>query len=41
VVELDPRYVDVICRRFQEHTGTKPERVLEDGTTEPHDFTGS
>ena len=24
VVELDPKYVDVICRRFQEHTGTKP-----------------
>jgi hypothetical protein len=41
VMELSPPYVDVICRRFQEHTGTKPERVLEDGTTEPHDFTGS
>ena len=24
LVELDPRYVDVICRRFQEHTGIVP-----------------
>lgn len=24
LVELDPRYCDVICRRYQEHTGTKP-----------------
>lgn len=39
VVELDPRYVDVICRRHQEHAGTKPERLLGDGTTEPVDFT--
>ncbi len=36
VVELDPRYVDVICRRYQEHTGDLP--VLE-STGEPHDFT--
>jgi DNA modification methylase len=36
LVELDPRYADVICRRYQEHVGTKP--VLE-GTGEPHDFT--
>ncbi|MCL8016985.1 DNA methyltransferase, partial [Streptomyces sp. AS02] len=36
VVELDPRYVDVICRRYQEHTGTQP--VLA-ATGEPHDFT--
>lgn len=36
VVELDPRYVDVICRRFQEYAGTVP--VLE-ATGEPHDFT--
>lgn len=34
LVELDPRYVDVICRRWQEHTGQPPER---DG--KPHDFT--
>ena len=26
VVELDPRYVDVICARFQKLTGTKPVR---------------
>lgn len=36
MVELDPRYVDVICRRYQEHTGDTP--VLE-STGEPHDFT--
>lgn len=35
VIELDPQYADVICRRYQEHTGTKPVR---DGR--PHDFTG-
>jgi site-specific DNA-methyltransferase (adenine-specific) len=34
-VELDPRYVDVICRRYQEHTGEKP--VLE-ASGEQHDF---
>lgn len=37
LIELDPRYVDVICRRWQEFTGAKP--VLE-STGEPHDFTG-
>ena len=36
LIELDPRYVDVICRRWQEYTGSKP--VLE-STGEPHDFT--
>lgn len=36
VLELDPIYVDVICRRWQEYTGSKP--VLE-ATGEPHDFT--
>lgn len=36
LVELDPRYADVICRRFQEHTGIKP--VLR-STGEEHDFT--
>jgi len=30
LVELDPRYVDVICARFQRHTGIVPRR--EDGT---------
>ncbi len=34
VVELDPKYADVICRRFQEYTGILPEL---DG--KPHDFT--
>lgn len=34
VVELDPKYADVICRRFQEYTGIMP---TIDG--EPHDFT--
>jgi DNA modification methylase len=38
LVELDPRYVDVICRRFQEHTGIVPERDLGGGATESHDF---
>jgi len=36
VVELEPRYVDVICRRFQEFAGTLP--VLA-STGEAHDFT--
>jgi 16S rRNA G966 N2-methylase RsmD len=35
VIEMEPSYADVICRRYQEHTGTKPTR---DGV--PHDFTG-
>ncbi|WP_323985905.1 DNA methyltransferase [Microbacterium plantarum] len=26
VVELDPTYADVICRRYQEHTGVQPVR---------------
>lgn len=36
LVEIDPVYVDVICRRYQEHTGTLP--VLK-ATGEAHDFT--
>lgn len=36
LIELDPRYVDVICRRWQEHTGSRP--ILE-SSGEPHDFT--
>lgn len=24
LIELDPRYVDVICRRWQDFTGAKP-----------------
>lgn len=35
LVELDPKYVDVICRRYQEHTGVVP--VLA-STGEEHDF---
>lgn len=35
VMELDPHYVDVICRRWQAFSGTKP--VLE-RTGEEHDF---
>jgi site-specific DNA-methyltransferase (adenine-specific) len=34
LIELDPKYADVICRRFQEHTGTLPTR---EGVA--HDFT--
>lgn len=26
LIELDPRYADVICRRYQQHTGTVPVR---------------
>jgi site-specific DNA-methyltransferase (adenine-specific) len=36
VVELDPRYADVICRRYQEHTGTLPVLL---STGDEHDFT--
>jgi site-specific DNA-methyltransferase (adenine-specific) len=35
LVELSPQYVDVICRRFQEHTGIVP--ILE-STEQEHDF---
>lgn len=37
--ELQPAYCDVICRRWQEHTGIKPERERPDGSREPVDFT--
>ncbi len=37
-MELEPAYCDVIARRYQEHTGTIPQRLLPDGTTEPHNF---
>lgn len=36
LVELDPGYCDVICRRFQAHTGLSPTRA---GV--PHDFGGT
>jgi site-specific DNA-methyltransferase (adenine-specific) len=35
LMELDPHYVDVICARYQKHTGNQP--VLE-ATGEPHNF---
>lgn len=35
VVELDPRYCDVICRRWQQHTGVVPVRQ---STGKPVDF---
>jgi DNA modification methylase len=35
LMELDPHYVDVICARYQKHTGNQP--VLE-STGEPHNF---
>jgi DNA modification methylase len=35
LMELDPQFVDVICRRYQQITGTQP--VLE-ATNQPHDF---
>lgn len=38
IVELEPRYVDVICSRFQKFTGIIPELLLENGTYEQHDF---
>lgn len=38
-MELSPAYVDVILRRYQEQTGRKPERILDDGGREPVDFT--
>lgn len=33
-VEIDPKYADVICRRYQEYTGILPEL-----DSVPHDFT--
>lgn len=36
IVELDPRYVDVICRRYQEHTGVLP---VHEATGDAVDFT--
>lgn len=36
LMELDPQYVDVICARYQKHTGQQP--VLA-ATGEAHDFT--
>ena len=38
-LELSPAYVDVICRRWQQMTGRKPELITEDGGRVPVDFT--
>lgn len=35
LVELDPRYCDVICRRYQQATGDKP---IAEATGRAHDF---
>jgi hypothetical protein len=35
LVEIDPHYVDVICQRFQEHTGILP---IAESTGREHDF---
>jgi DNA modification methylase len=37
--EISPAYCDLICRRLQEAIGVIPDRMLDDGTMEPHDFT--
>ena len=37
LIELDPRYCDVICRRYQDLTGTTP--ILE-STKKPVSFVG-
>lgn len=37
-IELEPGYVDVICRRYQDHTGELPRRVA-GGTEVEMDFT--
>ena len=36
LMELDPHYVDVICKRYQQATGTKP---IAESTGREHDFT--
>jgi hypothetical protein len=36
LIEMEPHYVDVICRRYQQHTGTTP--ILH-ATGDEHDFT--
>lgn len=38
LIELEPYYVDIICRRFQRHTGITPQRVIGDHDTRPYDF---
>ncbi len=38
-LERDPAHVDTACRRFQQATGIRPERLHPDGGREPVDFT--
>lgn len=38
IMELDPKFCDVIMRRWSRFTGEIPERVLGDGATEPMTF---
>lgn len=37
--EISAAYCDVVCTRWQNATGVKPERFIDDGTTESVDFT--
>lgn len=37
LAEIDPRYADVICRRFEDHVGVRPRR---DGDDDPTTFRG-
>lgn len=37
LAEIDPRYADVICRRWEDHVGVVPRR---DGADEPTSFRG-
>lgn len=36
--ELEPRYVDVICKRFEQYTGITPKRERENGATQSVSF---
>lgn len=38
LMEIDPKFVDVICRRWQQHTGQKPVRIGPDGEAVEVDF---
>jgi DNA methylase len=38
LIEMEPAYVDVIARRWEQATGIRPERVRPDGTAEPVSF---
>jgi len=34
-MEISPKYADIICARFQKHTGIKP---INEATGKAHDF---